>query len=410
MVTEKGKSQTGVAAIGLVALLLAISALLLGSQVLLSSKTEGEQVGDQLDALKQAKSAINAFAFVNGRLPCPSAVPNGGESCGIAKGWLPAGALQTLGVNMQAVQRHPVIYMAYVGAGVGSDPDLTARTGFFQPLSMAQRPVATYPEVLSLPDLCGKLRAIAPPPGGGRTQIGDGFNNSTGRADRANTTFSTAGSRLLNVAYGLATTRPGLPYSADRANATMGQPSVVAPDALQTEEYVEKVQIVLAPELFNRLGCTSMMASLDAIATAGSFTAMGVAAREAALLHTEDNVNMGALFVTASTLNVAETVVDIWASIEVATENEALLALKTPGLPFTLYDVTHHIAGVISGFAALTPANVSLAKNVAGLFNDSWQLAANWIIQQQVKDSTVWTGSVPVLRSADEVMGAPYDQ
>lgn len=394
--------QHGVAAISLAALLVAITAMLLVSQRGQVGGSEGSRIEAQLDAGQWARDAIDAFAFSHARLPCPSASPNGGEACdGRAKGWLPTSTLESFGVALPAaLRRQPVSYMVYKGAGIDGDPDLTVLSDRFQPLVNGETAVSGHPEITTLMDLCQKLQEITPPAGAARAKVGDPLNDSISRPDRAQLTYQGL-PRPINVAYALAVSQNGKPFLESAANADMRRLTLEAPDRAQSQEYSEQVVPMPASDLFKRLGCASVMVSLDALASANSFTATAVSAREGNISTSDFNVKMGAHFVATDTLAVSESLIDLVQSPVLAAENALLQAIAAAGLPFTLSTFLNHAKGIVDALAGVVAAHIPLEKNTLNLVNNTWQLGNMLYLQQVIQDSKVWADPSELLQSSD---------
>ena len=400
-----GAGQQGAAAIALAALLVVVAGILIGSQTALQRVVVSDRIISQLDDGQWAKNAINGFAFVNARLPCPAASPNGAEDCGDlrAKGWLPVETLEAYGDGILKPSRQPVVYMLYRGTDPVSDPDLASeKDDVFQPLVMASTPVASYPldtadnkkGIKTLSDLCNKLSSTT---GGARwaaaTKVDNKFNAA--RAAIVGTDGQT-----LNVAYALAIARSGSPLSVSSAtsptvNPDMGQLRLESPERAQTESYTDLVQVVWASELFNRLGCSSPMASLDALATANDFTVDAVDAKNAALRMAQDNIELGSMFVGQDLFIIAEAMVNMVEGIFFLIGNTILEAFYALGLPFTLPQVMMHTTGIAEAAKALVESPTPAIKATINMLNDLWQVALNVAVQGAIERHAVWNDMTP---------------
>lgn len=204
--------------------------------------------------IEQAQRALEGFILANGRLPCPDSTPDkqGLEQCanGVIKGWLPA---KTLGISLS----EPVRYGVYREPNVNLklDKDLAAMKNRYSPLLPNDLKTAYVSFEQSNPlDFCIASLNLAEQGG----------------------TFLSAGTSNVPIAYGLAVAGlrnadgdqngnffDGL--NADGSTVT-GRFEMQGTPKVQT--YDDETRTVGAAELFERLGCTQKLATINSAARA----------------------------------------------------------------------------------------------------------------------------------------------
>jgi type II secretory pathway pseudopilin PulG len=203
--------------------------------------------------IEQAQRALEGFILANGRLPCPdSTVDNRGvEQCasGNVKGWLPT---KTLGISLS----EPVRYGVYRESNINLtlDKDLAAMKNRYSPLlpSSLKTDYAGFEQNNPL-DFCISALNLAEQ-GGSKL---------------------TSGLSLVPIAYGLAVAgvrnadrNDGSLFDGLNAddNVVMGRFEMQGTPKAQT--YDDETRTVGAAELFERLGCTQKLATINSAARA----------------------------------------------------------------------------------------------------------------------------------------------
>lgn len=205
-------------------------------------------------SIEQAQRALEGFILANGRLPCPDSTTDnkGVEQCanGAVKGWLPT---KTLGISLSEPVRYGVYRESHVDLTL--DKDLAAMKNRYSPLLPASLKTAYASSEKSNPlDFCIASLNLAEQGG----------------------LFLSAGSSSVPIAYGLAVAGlrnadgdqngnffDGL--NADTNTAT-GRFEMQGNPKIQT--YDDETRTVGAAELFERLGCTQKLATINSAARA----------------------------------------------------------------------------------------------------------------------------------------------
>jgi hypothetical protein len=204
--------------------------------------------------IEQAQRALEGFILANGRLPCPDSTADnkGLEQCanGAVKGWLPT---KTLGISLSEPVRYGVYRESNVNLAL--DKDLAAMKNRYSPLlpNDLKTSYAAFEKNNPL-DFCIASLNLAEQRG----------------------TFLTAGSSSVPIAYGLAVA--GL-RNADgdgdgnffdglnsESSTNIGRFEMQGAPKVQT--YDDETRTVGAAELFERLGCTQKLATINSAARA----------------------------------------------------------------------------------------------------------------------------------------------
>jgi hypothetical protein len=117
-------------------LLLMVGASLVAALAWLRAGLPGDEIAAaQRLALARADEAIQGFASIHHRLPCPADTPLGGENCGLAKGYLPASVLM-LDAALHTPNTLTARYMVYrkADADLAANAPVTVADGSTRPL------------------------------------------------------------------------------------------------------------------------------------------------------------------------------------------------------------------------------------------------------------------------------------
>ena len=275
--------EAGLSLVTVALILLFLSAALMVGMHFLRALLPVDVAIRQKEALLWADKAILGFASIHHRLPCPEGSPGSGEDCALAKGYLPASALD-LDATMFAPGLLPMRYMVYSNPAlaVATDPrthrSLTRSemvAGLPDPLPLnAYGPLGwdrtatntltdikdndTHPgrftargteDARNGLDMCETLRLI-------RTSLGSAgntYNNQFAHYQR--------NSAPVNVAYGIAVPGEGSisgtsPFEGDNASAA---PQMEAPDRPHGAEYNDQVFVRDLPSLMTAFGCAPIL-------------------------------------------------------------------------------------------------------------------------------------------------------
>lgn len=395
--------QRGAAALVLAAMMVIFTGTLVGTYYLGSQSTSSTARFEQVESLRWAQESITGFAAANGRLPCPASSPDGTENCtsGFAKGWLPTAAIEQFGSTPAARGRMPLRYLAYRGVGVGSDPDLAVLDDAYRPaLAVAVAAPAAYPSLVSSVDLCGKLRAAALPHSNSRWQTGGAPTGATARPMRASVPVANSGASIMNVAYGLAAATIGTARSDSGLNADIA-PKLESPYRAVDNAYRDVVRVVDFAALSEVLSCPVVMASLDTLSTAATWTADSVGARKGAIDGSQTLIDIQKIITAAAAVGVVSAQLNIRNILSKGAESAALVALETPFLPESAVAVASGIAGIATAAAAMPIAEIDRGRAVAGALVEGGYMLAYVAAKKKAEDSYVWNGSASILAIAD---------
>lgn len=298
--------------------------------------------------LIKAEEALNGYALVNSRLPCPDTTGSGFENCLVASGmpvplvgWLPS---RTLGLSLSERVRYGVYRAPVVApASVSTDGDLAALKDRFQPLLP---PGVTSIQSNGL-DFCVALRNLVAAPGTVLTaDITSGI--------------TTGGPRSVPIAYGLAVAGAtdadgdGSPF--DGLNVAAGK--FAAGTTPRSNSYDDQTTTVGIGELFTRLGCASRLAEANSAARAAyaaydidQFAARYVGFRTFAIRVREMNVQAANVGIAVATADLAISVGNSWSGV-------ALTAVTAGGAGGGV------AAAVAAGIAATASLTAAIASKV----------------------------------------------
>ncbi|MGJ7580322.1 hypothetical protein ACSFA3_09085 [Variovorax sp. RHLX14] len=397
--------QRGAAALVLAAMMVIFTGTLVATYYLGSRSASSIARFEQVESLRWAQESITGFAAANGRLPCPASSPDGTENCtsGFAKGWLPTAAIEQFGSTPGARGRMPLRYLAYRGVGAGSDPDLATLDDAYQPaLAATVAAPAAYPSLISSVDLCGKLRAAALPHGSSRWQTGGPPTGATARPARANVPVTNSGGSIMNVAYGLAASPIGTAKSDSGLNADIA-PQLESPYRAVDNAYRDVVRVVDFAALSDALSCSAVMASLDTLSTAATWTAAAVGAREGAIKGSQALIDIESVAVPSAAVGVVSAQLDVKNAIAKAVESVATVAQNFPGLPdpVSVVAVASGNAGIVTSAETLRLAEIDRIRAVAGAMTEAGYMLAYIAAKKTAEDSYVWNGSASILAIAD---------
>lgn len=403
------KRQHGAAALMLAVLMVVFCATLAAGHYLGSRKAASSSTHDQTESLRWAQEAVAGFAIAYGRLPCAAAKRDGVEDCatGLEKGWLPVASIEPFAASSAMKGRMQVRYLVYRGTGAVADPDLAVPADAFQPALTDGAVPTAYPIVLSSVDLCGKLRAVSVPATASRWTTGSGPTGSDVRADRANVALP-SGTGTMNIAYGLAAAPVGTSDKQSGLNADLDA-HMESPYRNVDESYRDIVRVVDFPTLFDSLGCSMTMASLDGLAVAANWTGSSVAMRLGNIEGSAKVVEIEQIIVTGAGVGVVSSGLDLKNASESAAKAATLIATNQPLLPQpeAAIAVASGTAGAVTAAATLSSAQFDLVKATAGALAEAGNLVTYEIAGKKARDSYVWDGSAAVLAMADAQGIAP---
>ncbi|RYX90359.1 MAG: hypothetical protein EOO28_29655 [Comamonadaceae bacterium] len=324
--------QAGVALMTMAVALVLFGAVLLAGTLAMQSRGGGKTATDQQLQARQAEQAINGFAAVYGRAPCPSVRKNGPEDCsGPAKGWLPVETLEKTGLlfGAPAEQQADVRYLVYRGHGsYDPDPDLaepapylsgavgTGSASGFVPSVVDASALPGYPAISSSVDLCGKLRSLLPNPDPSRRwESGDPVLDGPGRVDRAHIPLPAApggAAVLMNVAYAVAVAAPDQARPVPDVNANFSVLKMESPANPPPGGHYDVVRVVDPRAFYRTLACGAAIASLDNLAVATSWSADAAGLRQGNIDGGKQIMDMGIPIAVGDGAFVISEVIDTW--------------------------------------------------------------------------------------------------
>ena len=235
---------------------------------LLSKGAEVAASSPGASSAEAAEFALDGFVGMNARLPCPSDTPTSGiENCANSKGFVP---YKTLGLARPVTNSdgHPFAYGILTGAN-----DLGQATEKYTPQYLVSTdsywvtPTTSTSSQTNGLDFCAKLRDQAAKP------------VDTALLNIRHWSARTDAAKMTNVAWVLVD--PGS-RNADGATGTYplfngsNDPSVSgksfeSPSRVESETYDDKVRVGTLTQMFGRLRCQELLASVSAAAREADF-------------------------------------------------------------------------------------------------------------------------------------------
>lgn len=395
--------QRGVVAIALAVLAVAAVGAALGSFMLQRAQTRQVDVQGQWAMLQWADRAVRGYALANeGKLPCPASTPNGFASCGQgSKGWLPVASLvQVTGTAPpQDVIRLNVRYMVNRGAsgGGGAPFDLTQEDPpTFTPLNVAGEPVAGWTDASSSVDLCARLRGIALSSAGGvggagapRWGVGD---------DVALTTVATVAEGAM--AYGVAVAAPRAADAASGVNANLGLAKLESPFRPVDQTYTDLVSVTQPAAYFKALGCGALMASLDGMAMAQTWSDVALGQREGNIAAGEALGEIVMMAALADAMYLLVSLGDMANGIFNLGENAAKLIAAIASLQF--YKIPNYIQGMTIAPVGMAVSIIDLVRIAVALALDAMIADAYFTLAEDARNLPVWGEGVTMLQKAHQ--------
>lgn len=262
LVKANFKNQSGYMLIGIAAVAVLISSLLISAVWFSKSAKYSAEIIDQKSSLKKAENALKVFIILNGRLPCPAAERGGNESCGEKinkqKGWLPISKLLQLNLitDYDSTVLANIRYLVYRGNEESSpgQVDMSIIKDNYKQKWIVKSPTvfSTTTNVVSLQDTCAKLNSPV---------------WSTYIPALASTKLLPADKASQNIAFALVATKNE--FSEINAN---DNPEVESPARLQNENYQDIVKIYSNTFLSDYLECQTFSASMNTMLMSSSWT------------------------------------------------------------------------------------------------------------------------------------------
>lgn len=221
--------------------------------------------------VEAAEFSLDGFLLMNNRLPCPSTTPTSGtENCGITKGFVP---YRTLGLPKSVTnsEGHALVYG--ILANDTDNNHLGKLTAKYTPQYLVSTnnyweaaPTSSSNQINGL-DFCAKLRSQAALP------LDAALLNIRHWSDRTNAV------KMTNVAWVLVdpgsrnadgTTGAYPLFDGSNAPSVSGQ-SFESPSRVQSETYDDKVRAGTLTQMFGKLRCQELLASVSAAAREADF-------------------------------------------------------------------------------------------------------------------------------------------
>lgn len=388
------KRQRGMSLVTLALLLLLIGGALMAGIAYFRASIPSDVASSQKDAMNWADQAVLGFASTQHRLPCPAATPTGDEDCSLAKGWLPAKALN-LDATMFQPGLLPMKYMVYrnkttVNSKTYAHRDLAANESVSSrtlPLDAYEPPEWDNDATQDYTDITDTSAHT------GRFTARKDFNvrNGLDLCETARLAYSEVlhapsnayahylrGSTVVNVAYGIA--EPGMGDASgnnnpfDGVNANDAAIQMEPPDLPHSSDYNDYVFVRDLPSYMAALGCPpvhyNMVEGYTENVAKGTFGGLKDFSSEITPITSTftDNVPPSELIVAYEREGVAALTVSsvdsVALMVDAAAEVEALRAFVADNANSTMdsaiqQDITTAI-GIIT-------AVVGLAANVAAI-------------------------------------------
>lgn len=346
--------QSGVAALGMVALLLMCCAAWLATDWLrLRIDRRATLAVAQAVSLRQADQALAFFAAARARLPCPAIVRGGREDCGgLGRGWLPS-----------------------VAPGVADSEDMPMRYELPDPQGDAAQATARSPDGY---DFCARLRAVP------------------GVADDAGPWLfplrdeDTVSPQGIPVAYSLIAGASASASAISGAVAEGGFRTTTGRDAVHAS-----------------LECASATASLDALLIGAGWTGPAIDLR-ATNAGKADALADGMRFLLAHrTLELDLAMLDLGAGLYALLDNqtklEAAIAATLAGVPPPADAIPSFVAGIASAAQALRLNAVDIPRAAVSLALDEATLGRYRVAARQALRAQPWRDQDRVLSEVREL-------
>ncbi len=409
------RRQKGVSLLTIALLLLLLGGALIAGVAYFRAQIPSDVASGQKEALHWADQSIIGFASIHHRLPCPAATPTGDENCTLAKGWLPAKALN-LDTTMYEPGVLPMRYMVYRNA-----------TTVVDSIAYTHRDLAANEMVPSLP-LPLPYNAYAPvhwdeTADNDHTDIedkGTHHGRYSGREDidarngldmcetmrlayssvldGVDTAYAhyLRGGAVINVAYGVAV--PGLGDASGNNNrfdgANAGETAQMEPpDREHSYNYDDYVFVRDLPSLMTAMGCQpahyDMMEEYDALIASGSFENLddyrndigSETDTEIVDITMPDQLDVsytrrGIAAATVSSVNTVAMMADAAAEVEalrnLVVENaESAVSAATQQAVLTGIGIATAVVGLVSNTVALAKAIAAIVASL-GLHVGAW--------------------------------------
>ncbi|MGE0100136.1 MAG: hypothetical protein AB7S86_17485 [Hydrogenophaga sp.] len=384
------------AAIAMSLLSVAVAGSALGGALLQKSTFRLAQTSEQRDMLVWAEQAVQGFAAVHGRLPCPARMRSGPEDCtsGQAKGWLPLGTLLAMPddtrdvARMSAPHRWPIRYMVNRTAG-GDREDMAVSQALFQPaFPTGERPAAYPTDTVSTLDLCERLEAAS------------GFARPWRDSSSAALDIGTP-VNVEQLAFGIAVAAQGASDAASGLNADFAMPMMESAWRPTDSAYSDKVTLATPSKVHEALGCNSATSSLDAMALAAAWVDHAAATRVANMERARRTAELTELGVMSDAFYLVDSLADLSNGVYNMADNTrrmVIAALKPTLWPY----VPVHQSGISKGAAGVALSAVDTARNTTTLALRIQQARALREAAEAAASQRVWDGALQMLLSAHQ--------
>lgn len=427
------RRERGVAAIAMALMTVAVAGAAVVSFMLTRAQDTQGRVSGQADLLNWADSAVRTFALSNGRLPCPASERNGPEDCTVgsthfAKGWLPVASLMTVapqdsGRVITSDIRYLVNSGPWVDEGRGTDSDLTTRTTPFRPRMENGEDLKPY-EVPLVPsdlgtegltvDLCGKLLNLNR--GWQRYQqqvLVNGNMETVNKFERWRITGDAARAAPSNpfqaseLAYGVAVSAQGAPREASASNANFRLGQLESPLRPRDPLYQDMVRITRPAQLYDAFGCAGAIASLDTLLVVHGWSGVNEGNRRGSIKFGDQFIGFTELGLTADTIGLTLDGIDAGIAVYNGAFNATKLAQAAANFAVEFPFIPVHITGMALAVAGGVQSAINMGFSIGAVFMDSYYLDGYRKFRQMQRDTTVWTGALPMLLQAHQLGISP---
>ncbi len=376
--------QRGVFAIALAAVALGVAGAMLGSHLLQRAQASARNVQGQADALRWADAAVRGYVLTHGHLPCPAAQPRGAEArngdanrtCAQNKGWLPVASLVDVANADEPLESHlDIRYLAGRGGA------LARAQATFQPRLADGTALAGFPGGTGSPglDFCARLQGA--------------FNPLRRWGMAADAPFDPAVPVSGNaMVYGVAVAAHGASAALSGLNERFGDLRLESPLRARDTRYADRVRVVMPAAYFEAFGCGPLMASLDNMAVAQTWT-------EAAIGSRAGNIEVGQILgkiVLTATISDGLYLVDTVGGLANGIYNNAsnILGIVKAILSWQFYRIPVHVKGIGWAIGGMAISAVDVARIAVALSLDATISHLYFQLSADAEALPVWTGAV----------------
>jgi hypothetical protein len=398
------RQERGVAAIAMALVSVGVAGAATVSFLLLRAQDAQIQDVSQAQVLTWADAAVKDFAVAHGRLPCPATSQNGAENCsGTGKGWLPVASLvNSTGPLPGLVGTQTTDVLASMGVRYLVAPNISSSATTFLPRLEDGEPLSGY----GSPSETGLAAGVLPIEK--TMETCDRLFVLQGWEDDGNQRWRIAHDGELpnalapvtaqNMAYGVAVAARSAPKSASGINADFGDARMESPERARDVQYKDLVKITRHAALYDALGCSGAIASLDTMAVAQVWSGVNEGNREGVIRFANRVIDITELALAADTIGLgiqgAELANGLWNNRENAQR------LFEAAASFLFVFIPIHVSGIVQATVGTVLTVIDLGISATAVGVDLLYINAYTEARDRLDAFTVWDGGRAMLEQA----------